>query len=744
MARENNFLLGYGERLTSRVTIPGGGGPKEPPYEFNIAKTQFSSWLSNSSAYFQQLPSEACPDDQVTALITMHPRYVSKSDFPRELLDSVGLRAVGGRTKRITPKEWGIQKHPTEAVTDQIFVVGTRNKLSKWAKELPQWNIKSKGSTHLAHIENFGAFKEDDKIKQILVSQEELLLEVVLHESINRRIIEQFESFVKQYDAKPIMDRIRSVKGLTFIPVYTNKEQVSKIAQFSFIRVLRAMPTMRPLHPNPLRQTKLYPISLPEESEIDPSLRVAIFDGGLPDNSPISKWVNLIEPSNIGSPVPAYQQHGLATTSAILFGPLDINKVAPRPLCNIDHIRVLDNNTGKNGDFEYYDVLDRISEILNQPDKSYDFINLSLGPQMPVSDDEITRWTAELDQRLAGGKTLTTVAVGNDGELDSASGLNRIQPPSDAINVLSVGAANNNDALNWGRAEYSCVGPGRCPGFIKPDGIIFGGSDDNPFLVVSPNDGVAVGVCGTSFASPYALRTGISVKTQLGDYLSPLAIRALLIHRAVQSTHELIDVGWGRFENDYARLITCDDDEALVLYQGDLPVKDHLRAPVPLPDSKLAGNVFITATLIISPEIDPSYPNTYTRGGLEVAFRPNATKFKTRDDGTTPDNAATKSFFSAKNLYKAGEYTLREEGKWEPCLKRTQKFQSKTLKESCFDIYYHSRDEATALSNPDSIPFALVVSVKAPKVINLYEQVVRTYLNILVPIQPKVRIQVRN
>ncbi len=83
----------------------------------------------------------------------------------------------------------------------------------------------------------------------------------------------------------------------------------------------------------------------------------------------------------------------------------------------------------------------------------------------------------------------------------------------------------------------------------------------------------------------------------MGDTVNSLAIRGLLIHRAQSGTHERFEVGWGRFENDSSALITCDDDEALVIYQGVLPVSQHLRVRVPMPESRLRGMVEV--------EVDP-------------------------------------------------------------------------------------------------------------------------------------------
>ena len=39
MPRENNFLIGQGERLTYEVNVPSGGNPKVLPYDFVTQRT---------------------------------------------------------------------------------------------------------------------------------------------------------------------------------------------------------------------------------------------------------------------------------------------------------------------------------------------------------------------------------------------------------------------------------------------------------------------------------------------------------------------------------------------------------------------------------------------------------------------------------------------------------------------------------------------------------------------------------
>jgi hypothetical protein len=429
-------------------------------------------------------------------------------------------------------------------------------------------------------------------------------------------------------------------------------------------------------------------------------------------------------------------------TSAFLFGPISDADDLSRPICPVDHIRVIDSDVIKSTDPYYYDVLDRILTFFDAEGNKYVFVNISVGPNLPTNDDDVTLWTAQLDSRLASGDWVTTVAAGNDGELDSAAGLNRIQPPADGVNLLGVGACDRTSSV-WARARYSCPGPGRRPGFVKPDGLAHGGSDDEPFPVLSPGL-VIQGVQGTSVAAPWALRSGATVKAQLGDSLGPLAIRALMVHRALPGDGlPLADVGWGRFESDPEKLITCEDHEALVIYQGELPEGEYLHAPIPLPPTPLRGKVDLMATLIIATEVDPGHASAYTRSGLETAFRPHAEKFTTYKDGKVSYYPKTDSFFSATNLYGASELKLREGGKWEPCVRGKRTFYASSLKAPCFDIYNHQRANGTASTPTSKTKYALIVTVRAAKVKDLYSRVVRAYANVLIPLRPQVRIEVK-
>jgi hypothetical protein len=101
-------------------------------------------------------------------------------------------------------------------------------------------------------------------------------------------------------------------------------------------------------------------------------------------------------------------------SSAFLFGHIDPTKPLQRPYASADHYRVLDRAALGQNPHELYEVLGRIDQVLVE--KDYQFVNLSIGPLLPVEDDDAHAWTAVIDDRLSRGTTLATIAVGDEGD----------------------------------------------------------------------------------------------------------------------------------------------------------------------------------------------------------------------------------------------------------------------------------------------------------------------------------------
>lgn len=392
-----------------------------------------------------------------------------------------------------------------------------------------------------------------------------------------------------------------------------------EIGKFAFLRTAREMPSLRPLQPiiRSSPKTRPFRAELPKQGPLDKQLRAAVFDGGIPANAALKPFAGRFEPSGIGAAVDEYVDHGTAVTSAALFGPLAKGEPVPRPYGLVDHYRVLDDKSEKDP-YELYDALNTIRSVLQS--RKYSFVNLSVGPALPVEDFDVHAWTAVLDELFADGETLTTVAVGNNGEEDWGSGNARVQVPSDSVNSLAIGSASSK-TKTWSRASYSCIGPGRSPGLIKPDLVAFGGCDDEPFYAFDQTLGIAVPHCGTSFASPYALRMGMGIRAHFGTLLSTLAIKALLVHCTEPAKKiPAQEIGWGRLPERLEDFVVCPDGVARVVYQGELTPAQYLRTPIPLPTGPLQGMVSIAATFCFACETDPQDPSNYTRGGLDITF----------------------------------------------------------------------------------------------------------------------------
>lgn len=746
MADVRNFLLGQGEQYTDSVIIKRGGGPKKPVYSFSEAKKRLTPRIVEAAKIIASLPQAACPGDEAVAVATLHHEYLSKSSYPETLIQATGLRAIGSRTVVHTPEKVSTTKGPQPKSTSELFLAGPRKTFDSFAGQIRTLMPSSELAEDIIKIEDFRAPTVDERILPIKSKDATPQLEIVLHSgdgAARDRLLNSFRDYLDTIGIKVnLADRI-DAGNLSFLSIRARTAQVRDIAKFSFLRKVREMPRLRPLMPKEASKSKRiagYDLSIPTGPVLDPTIRVAVFDGGFPDVPKLARYVDQYE-EHVSGAIDTFEAHGLAVTSALLFGPLEKGVIPQTPYAKVDHYRVLDADTQNDPQHELYPVLRRIVGVLER--EKYEFVNLSIGPDIPLDDDDVHPWTATLDPLLSGGGTLATLAVGNAGEADAATKLNKIQPPSDCVNGLSVGACDSRNT-KWNRAGYSSVGHGRCPGLIKPDGLAFGGTNDNPFWVIDYKDNESSApVCGTSFASPYVLNTAIGVRAYLGPSITPLTLKALLIHNCSRDKSQKIDeVGWGRIETDVDSLITCASSKTCVLYQGTLSPRKYLRARIPLPPMPLIGPIKITATVCFSCGTDPDHPVHYTRNGLEIIFRP--------DINTIPPNRstpATMSFFGS--MTGSPELVLRQDAhKWETVRHESiildKKEKLEQLKAPAFDIHCHpreaGRDAGTRLAD---IPYGMVVSIEAPNMPNAYDRIVAGYPK-LRPIVPRIQTRIRN
>src|SRR5690606_29641128 len=222
------------------------------------------------------------------------------------------------------------------------------------------------------------------------------------------------------------------------------------------------------------------------------------------------------------------------------------------------------------------------------------------------------------------------------------------------------------------------------------------------------------------------------------DVCSSDLIKALMIHKAKPEQHPQNDVGWGKLPHKPEEVLECLDDEATILFQGELQPDQHLRIPIPVPKDADCTWVILKATFSVNAVTDPEHPLHYTRSGLDITFRANQNK--KNDEQQHPD---TKTFFSSKGLYLTEDELREDAHKWETTVSRSQRFKLSTLKDPVFDVKYHAREQgaATEISELAPIKYSLVLSIQTVGDVNLYNSILQKNQT-LQPIKVSNRIQI--
>ncbi|WP_417784489.1 S8 family peptidase [Terasakiella pusilla] len=727
MAKKTNYLIGKAEEL-AKITPPPNISPQSRDiYTVEEVVGRLKPQLHKVNQELSELNTTLCPRGYSVAKMTLHPSFIAKGHFPKQLLREMGVRSIGSKAAEVKPDKWMRKGEPEKSPSTSLYIAGKIENFLDFEHKLQSFSKDSYAVQDLMKIWSFEGISAESKLKS---NQSAVpgYLEVGIQfipGGTSEFIKQSFLSHAHRLGFETRDDLSLEVSNLWFVPVLGDPENAVELARHSFVRVVRPMAPLRSFRPLVRSLPGSSKAKLPSSPPLASDVRVAILDGGLPETHSIAPWLNEYRLSDASShDYPGGPDHGLGVTSAFLFGPLPHNVEASRPYSFIDHHRVLDSDIDGEDPLELYRTLTHIEDILIS--RQYEFINISLGPDLPIEDDEIHPWTSLLDSYLADGETFLTVAAGNNGEGDVALGLNRIQVPSDSVNAIAVGASDKTDST-WQKATYSASGPGRAPGRVKPDLLAFGGSHHQYFHVLNaaPSPEL-VPQQGTSFSAPYLLRKAVGIRAILGHNITPLAIKALLINSAKRNDQTQSHIGWGKVVDDVDNLVQSPDGVAKILYQGELIPGKYLRVPLPLPELGISGMVKIKATCCFSTHVDPQDTSMYTKAGVEIAWKPQKGK-------------KTEPFFL--QVKKATEAELRRDAaKWEPVLHEEKRKNGSKLDEPAFEIHYMARDSGADISSTKAeiIKYAFVVTLEAPKHKEIFSDILSAYSEILSEIEPRI------
>lgn len=770
-------LLAGGEALRQDAERTSGGGPKFHPRSFEQAREALTPQVHSLQRAVAATPA-ALRGARMVFEATVLPNYLANSYFPTELfreadLIPVGTRAVTGTYQTKTKTEPAQQ-------TKSYLLAGDERSIGRIAELLASEGVRGGERAARERLRQFEVVRlpavYDILRSRLDVAEEELLTwEAVLHPAIDaageasagerQAILAKWAEWVEVLGGEVAVDYQRNIRGMTFMPVRLPAGAADEAARFNPLRALRPMPKVRPVPVGPLRivATASRLPAPPAGQRPQSDLRVAVFDGGVSDDLPhLSPFVDAIDVT----PEPEDRDgvaHGTMVTGALLYGPLADGEPLRTPEVGVDHFRVTPAPSPEPWDVDLYWIVDRIVELVTA--RNYPIVNLSLGPELPVDDQtEPHAWTAQLDALAEQRGVLFVTAVGNNGLDDAASGLNRVQVPSDMVNALSVGACDLRAPDDgWARAPYSAVGPGRSGARLKPCGVAFGGVGGEPFrgMVAGGRIGEA---SGTSFATPAANHGIVGLAARLGPTMAtPDVLRAFALHFAEPADGRPVEeVGFGRLAERYDPYWNCAPNEANILYRDAIERDQSISLPFPLAGAAVAGRtVELSWTLVFTAATDPTDAVDYTQAGLEVAFRPHARRYAFRDPATNKSveldvqeqrqevlaqlNAgaipsvlpATKPSERRRN-----EALQREEGKWETALHYSKRMRASSLYNPQITVNYLAREDGR-LSAAAPLPFAMLVSLRAPRGVNLYDAIRQQY-PVLTPLTARIPLRVRS
>jgi hypothetical protein len=708
------------------------------PYSLSEAKDHLMPLFSQAAKYIEQAPKDAFPEDYAVLKVVLNPSYIAKSYYPGGFFGDANLTAVGSQTVRIEPRKWNKKTNIKPCDTASIFVAGKRADISNIPFFVDGLLPGSTAAKEFSRLETVKNIHPEDRLS-VACDSSESFFEVALHLLPNSPGIlfpfQNFCNYANTLNFKVYQDLRFMTGNLLFVPIEGDAKNLLALSYFSFIRVISAVPRLRDLLPFQRSSSIATPCLMPIAGPVSPLPRVAILDGGLPKGSHIRPWVRSYQVMDeSATDHPGGPEHGLAVSSAFLFGPIEPNGHAARPFAYITNIRVLDGKASKEDPLELYRTLGHIQAVLLS--NQYDFLNLSVGPDIPIEDNQVHAWTAVIDDLLSTRECLMTIAAGNNGKYDRDSGNARIQTPADCVNGVSVGAAGS-ELDTWEKASYSAWGPGRRPGFVKPDVLAFGGDAPEYFHVLaSGKRPEVVPQQGTSLAAPNLLRTAVAIRSIMGPDISTLSIKALLIHAAQPGRHDKHGVGWGKVPEFYD-VITCLPGVARVVYQGQLTLGKYLRARLPVPDGGLHGKIKLKATFCFTTPVVPQDPIAYTKSALEVVFRPKATM---RKPGKS--QADSKPFFSQGTAALHEDERRSNLNKWENVLHAEKIIYGSSLKDPMFDIHYMAREGGKPAQNASPMSYSLILTIEAPKNLSIFNDILSKYRE-LVALQPIVQLPER-
>ncbi|SJP21926.1 Subtilase family [Clostridioides difficile] len=737
---KNKPILMKGERLAVPTKKGSSGAEKTSPYTYEESKEKIINNINDIKMNIKE-NKNLFIESEIILCARMAEGFLAKSYAPNFLQKIENISMIGARKYNIKEKS---------EKSKLYFLKTDVSGLDKIEKILQNNQLNSTDIKNFTKIEKIDILNSEEKIFGFDESEKNLLqeenIEIVLHPL--EKNIEKAIELVKNIVGNKIEVR-KYEKGPIFILASVMKSKINNLADLNFLR------TMHPLRNADIPETKNIDINgIPKinNSEKDCKeelIKIGVFDGGVISNNELLKgFVNKTELSTLPEEIKGLI-HGTQVSSAVIHGPINDyldSDIIPFPKVSVENFRVLPEKN-------IYVVIDNIEKVVEERHRDIKIYNISFGPSIPITDDEINRFTYSLDLLSKKYEVLFCVAVGNDGNVIEP--FNRIQPPSDIVNGLGIGAYSKYEGKIY-KADYSCVGLGREGAKIKPDLLAFGGDSRTPFHAASIDEGRRTLTSGTSFSSP-VVAGRLGELLYLSEEINPLIARAIMIHNLEHKADNTKEEGFGILNKDVESMIYCKDseNEVTLIYEGSMFPKTYMKLPIPLPNLKgVDGKAELNWTIVSLTDVDGLDSDGYTNLCIEDKYHPNENVYAMHKNGCKPKKInIIKKYKEYKELIEEGYkkskfqvndgakfYTEEEQRldlKWDTSKKRYKNKMVSSIENPCIVLHCISRNNIL-----DKISFCLVLTIKIKKYkANLYEDIMSEH-PVLVPLDIREEVNV--
>jgi hypothetical protein len=222
-----------------------GFGEGRDPYTFTEAKAFVGPRLEQAVKFMDELPSIACPNNEAVVAVTLHPKFLSKSSYPNDLLKATGLRAIGSKGVTLTPRKSHLESKPSPSAAAELFIAGSRENFRELSVAIRQWSVATPGAGDM-----------NAKVQSLWLDVlEDLPPRTVIVFTTNEpdKLSQRFQDRCSHYefranatdleaDANALISRIWiSELGHNHAPTMADLGEVSVRGRLSFRRVVKAL-----------------------------------------------------------------------------------------------------------------------------------------------------------------------------------------------------------------------------------------------------------------------------------------------------------------------------------------------------------------------------------------------------------------------------------------------------------------------------------------------------------------------